>query len=420
MNQAIVFGAGAIGLGFLGSILSQSNYKTTFVDVDPQIISAICTNKHYKFNIAGPSPKVVTVKNVNGIPFSDREKIFKAIKNTDAVFTAAGGNALSAISEVLAEGLVYRLKKWRPLNVICCENLHDPSAILRDGVLRYLEGFSLSAKDLRTVSEETGFSNTVISKMCKKTSVKESVLQPIADGVDVVIEVETEGDLLIDANSLVEPKIRLKNVQLLGSYQFEAERNKKTFAHNGGHATLAYLGKLKGYDYIWEAGADEGIKTIFNRAMICEIGEALVKKYRRFFSMKGYEAYVNDIFFRMTDRYFCDKIDRGIRSSMEKIGGSDARLTRTARFVMEQGLIPLNFCLTIAAGFLINEIKMDEPAQTVSLSCDLDPSKDGCLINVIVHAYEALKKWKAMNCPNLIMYLDKNGFYDFQSHQTNI
>ncbi|MEM2915474.1 MAG: hypothetical protein QXH91_08780 [Candidatus Bathyarchaeia archaeon] len=252
--------------------------------------------------------------------------------------------------------------------------------------------------------------------MCKKTLVRESGLQPIAEGMDVVIEVEPKGDLLIDSNSLVEPKVYLKDVRLLGSDQFEAERNKKTFAHNGGHATLAYLGKLKGYNYIWEAGSDEDIKTIFNQAVICEVGKALTKKYRRFFSIKHYDAYVNYLFLRMTDRYFCDKIERGIRSSMEKIGGSDARLTRTARFVTKQGFIPLNFCLTIAAAFLINEVNMDDPVQTVSLSCDLDLPKDRLLVNLIVHAYEALKKWKTMNCPDLIPFLDKNGFYNFQSH----
>ncbi|MEM2915475.1 MAG: hypothetical protein QXH91_08785 [Candidatus Bathyarchaeia archaeon] len=90
MNEAIVFGAGAVGLGFLGEILSRSDYNTTFIDVDPQIISAICVNKQYKFNIVGPFPRVVTVKNVYGIPFSNREEIFEAIKNADAVFTAAG------------------------------------------------------------------------------------------------------------------------------------------------------------------------------------------------------------------------------------------------------------------------------------------------------------------------------------------
>ena len=41
MKQAIVFGAGNIGRGFIGQTFSLSGYHVTFVDVFPAIVDAL-------------------------------------------------------------------------------------------------------------------------------------------------------------------------------------------------------------------------------------------------------------------------------------------------------------------------------------------------------------------------------------------
>ena len=37
-RSAVIFGAGNVGRGFLGHLLSQSGYALTFVDIDERII----------------------------------------------------------------------------------------------------------------------------------------------------------------------------------------------------------------------------------------------------------------------------------------------------------------------------------------------------------------------------------------------
>ena len=45
--KAVMYGAGNIGRGFIGQLLSQSGYDTAFVDVVPAVIEQLNTQHRY-------------------------------------------------------------------------------------------------------------------------------------------------------------------------------------------------------------------------------------------------------------------------------------------------------------------------------------------------------------------------------------
>ena len=47
MKQAVMYGGGNIGRGFIGATLSQSGYEVTFIDVAEPVVKALQEKKQY-------------------------------------------------------------------------------------------------------------------------------------------------------------------------------------------------------------------------------------------------------------------------------------------------------------------------------------------------------------------------------------
>ncbi|HEX6923474.1 MAG TPA: 3-hydroxyacyl-CoA dehydrogenase NAD-binding domain-containing protein, partial [Bacillales bacterium] len=122
--QAVHFGAGNIGRGFIGSLLHKAGYHVCFVDVNDEIVSAINERKSYEIVLAGESEQTETIKDISALNSqTQRDETIDAIANADLVTTAVGPNILEMISDLIAEGLRKRSKNQAPpLNVIACEN----------------------------------------------------------------------------------------------------------------------------------------------------------------------------------------------------------------------------------------------------------------------------------------------------------
>ena len=47
MKKAVMYGAGNIGRGFIGALMSQSGYQVTFVDVAEPVVKALQEKNTY-------------------------------------------------------------------------------------------------------------------------------------------------------------------------------------------------------------------------------------------------------------------------------------------------------------------------------------------------------------------------------------
>ena len=69
-KSAVVFGAGKIARGFVGHLLSLSEFSITFVDVDHELVRIINERKQYTVHILGAPEKDTVVTGVSAVSYT--------------------------------------------------------------------------------------------------------------------------------------------------------------------------------------------------------------------------------------------------------------------------------------------------------------------------------------------------------------
>ncbi len=341
---AVHFGAGNIGRGFIGLLLTQANYETIFVDVNTEIVDEI--NKKGKYNVvlAEENSSTVTVSNVSAInSVTNPKKVVEAICKADIVTTAVGPNILTIISELIAKGLSERAKTTKqPLNLIACENMVGGSSLLKEKIYGHISDEEKSLFDALY-----GFPNAAVDRIVPN--------QVNKDPLEVSVEPYFEWVVEKPAFKGNPPNIDgITYVQDLEPY---IER--KLFTVNTGHAVPAYVGNDLGYHTIYDAMHDEKVQEMLKGAL-AESGEAIIQTYG--FDREEHQAYIDKIIGRFMNPYISDEVTRVARGPIRKLGAND-RLIRPASLYMEvtYGKEPIYLAKTIATVLkFINE--QDEEA----------------------------------------------------------
>ena len=320
--KAVMYGAGNIGRGFIGQLLSLSGYSVSFVDVNKTVISALNEKGEYPVDILyGDRSEEQIVKNVCGVDGNDINAVAEAIAEADVMATAVGVNVLKFIAAPIAAGLK---KRWecedkKPLNIIICENL-----IGADMYLKGLISENLNDEEKKTLDEKVGFVEASIGRMVPVQTPE------MHNGNPLRVCVERYNKLPLDSAAVKGERPEIKNAVWFTPFQYYIER--KLFIHNMGHAMTAYLGRLCGYEYIWQAIENPYIELLVSKAMT---QSALALSARH--GVKPAEVYdhVLDLLQRFRNRQLGDTVQRVGNDLKRKLAKND-RLVGALNMCREQ------------------------------------------------------------------------------------
>ncbi|NJD03543.1 MAG: mannitol dehydrogenase [Ruminiclostridium sp.] len=335
MKKALMYGAGNIGRGFIGQLFSQSGYEVVFVDVNTEILSRLNSDRQYPVRIlTGSEVKEIIVKNVRGVSGLDAVNVAEEIADADIMATAVGVNILPRIAKPVAEGLKKRwsIANMNPLNIIICENLIDANHILAGLIKQELDD---RGKEL--FDRLVGLVAASIGRMVP-------VMTPqMQEGNILRVCVEEYGELPVDKDGFKGEIPAVKNMYPFSPFGFYIQR--KLFIHNMGHALTAYLGKLKGYEYIWQAMEDPYIKPAVRKAMQ-DSAAALSREHS--VALDLILDHVDDLLNRFGNRQLGDTVNRVGNDTRRKLSPND-RLIGAANLCISHGVNPVNISLGIAA-----------------------------------------------------------------------
>ncbi|MCF0148235.1 MAG: mannitol-1-phosphate 5-dehydrogenase [Clostridium sp.] len=344
MKKAIQFGAGNIGRGFIGALLSKSGYNVVFADVNKEVINKINEDKEYTIKIMDVQCDIEKVNNISGV-LSTSNEILKEIKAASIITTAVGPLVLPKIASTIAEGIKGRKEVGieEYLNIIACENAVNASSQLKDEVKKYLND-----EELIYLDKYIGFPNCSVDRIVPPVK-SENIL-------DVVVEKFHEWNVEKDAFKGEIPNI--EGMNLVNNLVAYIER--KLFTLNTGHAITAYFGYLKGYKTIDESINDEKIYTFVRKAMI-ESGEALIAKYG--FDREMHIKYIDKIIGRFRNPYLKDDVARVGREPLRKLNKDD-RLIKPLITARSYNIDSENLLLGVGAAM---HYKNEEDEQSVKL-----------------------------------------------------
>ena len=339
--KAVHFGAGNIGRGLIGLILTKAGFDVCFVTRSQTKIQLLNLRKQYPVNIANETNDRIIVRHVEAVSSDDTLSVVKKIVNAEIITTALGVTNLPIIAETIALGIKARILKNNksPLHIIACENTIGASSKLKTHVLSYLPKV-MHEKASKLIS----FPNTVVDRIVPAQHHK--------DPLEVTVEPYFEW--VIESSQLLDKLATIQDVQFVDSLDAYIER--KLFTVNTAHCCAAYYGYLKGYSTIQEVMKDPQLSLEVQKVMH-ETGEMLIEKYE--LDEQEHKRYIRKILHRFANPNLEDKIVRVGRSPLRKLSIND-RLVKPTVQAFELGMDISNLTKAIAAALHFDYIKDPE------------------------------------------------------------
>ncbi len=304
MKKAVQFGAGNIGRGFIGALLSQAGYQVTFADVAEPVIDKINADKTYTVHVMDVQCEDQTITGIRGVNSTKPEAI-QAIAEAELVTTAVGLVILPRIAPAIAAAIEKRRADGmkEPMNIIACENAIRATSQLKEAVYG-----ALSEEGKAYADEYVGFPDCAVDR----------IVPPVKSEnfIDVVVESYYEWD--VERSGFQGEIPEIPGMSLVDDLMAYIER--KLFTLNTGHCITAYLGKLRGLPTIDKAIADPDVFATVYAAMQ-ESGAGLIKKHG--FDAEKHAAYIDKIIGRFKNPYLQDDVTRVGREPLRKLSPTD-------------------------------------------------------------------------------------------------
>lgn len=353
MTRSLHFGAGNIGRGFIGKLLSEASFKVVFADVAAVLIDELEARKSFTVRVVGDDTREEEVK-IDGAVMSNTDAIYDEIYRAELITTAVGPRILQRLAPTLVKGILRRKADGitTPLSIIACENSFRATSQLASFVFAELES-TTDPETVQWVKENVGFIDCAVDRIVPPAKHEDILKVTVEEFCEWVVD-----KLQFTKAAMEGCVMHIPNVIYTDNLNAFIER--KLLTVNTGHAICAYLGKIRGYPDIRTSISDPEIKAVVHGAMR-ESGAVLVKRYG--FKAADQEAYIQKILGRFANPYIDDDVSRVGREPMRKLSKED-RLIKPLAGCMEYGLPYENLAVGIAAALLYHD---PEDPQAVTL-----------------------------------------------------
>lgn len=350
MKKAVIIGAGQIGRGLIGLLLSRAEYSILFADINPGLTEELSVRGEYTVFTPESGGKE-TVSGIDAVSaFSPRLEY--AIADAELICTSVGLSALNSAARPIAAGLARRAAaaENRCVNIIACENGVGAGSVLKRHVYARLDS------DTRTYCDtHAGFVNCLVDR----------ITPPMTKGriSDVSTEDYFEWTARRGGFAGDEPKIPGLNI----TDDLDAYLERKLFTLNGPNAATGALGYLAGCETVREALCRPEIFAVAD-GMMRECSKMLCLRHG--FDTAETESYRNKLMQRFLSPLVPDKCTRVVREPIRKLSPND-RIIMPMRFALSYDIVPQSYYTAVAAMLLYDNPEDSQALEIQSMIADI-------------------------------------------------
>ena len=300
-DRVVIFGAGAVGRGFIARLLVANGLTPVFVETDVQLSRRLSEVVGYIVHVTGAEKRECHVSGYEVLTPEQGGEVSKALTNCLFVATAVGGRNLGTVAQIVASALAGATKqRAKPLNILLCENWPDAEKVLAEALLK-------------AGCDEESFA-------CVRCSVErmvrggENELDLIAEGgqtfyVDRQTWKGEQGGVVCGIEGLT------------FTDNIEAIYARKLYTSNAGGAALAYFGHLSDCKFLYEAlGIPEIRKNLTELLNVAK--QCLIESFG--LDDAGLERHFDELMNRrFPNRDLADTVQRVARNPLRKLGSKE-------------------------------------------------------------------------------------------------
>jgi len=307
-KQLLIYGAGAIGRGYLPWVFTPDKYEYTFIEKNPKILALLKKQKSYTtyMSLKGQYKQLT-------VPIKDAYDSGEGLDHDQysAILVSVGPRNFMGLRDLF---------RSTRTPIICFENDDSLPLLMRKATGNDRIYFAIP--DVIT-------SNTAPEHLLKK------------DPLSIVTE---NGVCFIDKAA----KSVGGDCHYISTTELRRQWLAKLFLHNTPHCVTAYFGSLLGSSYLHEAMQNRRAASVIRGIMremekMLEVTYRLDKKFLRFYSTKELRRFSNVLLF--------DPISRVAREPFRKLAPNE-RLIGAAQLCLSSGIIPKNLIIGIMAAFM--------------------------------------------------------------------
>lgn len=315
-KKLLIYGAGAIGRGYIPWVYPPNMYEYYYVETNSTLRDALNQRKEFtSFKAIGGTYNALRVPVVECFGPGAEVGILSAAAG---IITCVGPRNFPSLEPMFRDIKV---------PIICCEN---------------------DANLPQQMREHTGNKNIVfaIPDVITSSTASDELLKQ--DPLAIITE---DGTFFADEHASC-----LKgNCSYVSSEELAIQWAAKLYIHNTPHCVAAYLGNILGVRYLHEAMQCPAADAIVEGAMLemehmLQLSQNISHEFLRFYSNKELSRFRNPL--------LCDPIARVAREPFRKLAHND-RLIGAAQHCLSNGIVPKFLMLGIMAAFCFDSC--DDP-----------------------------------------------------------